>query len=174
MGTNHGNKLTVVVCAHNEEAWLESTLHSLLAQERAANEIIVVNNASTDGTADLVLKFAAAHPSANVKLVNEARKGLHHAREIGWRTASSEIIVATDADIRFPTKWLKFYEEEFAKWPDVAAMSGPVFYYDAPAFINWATWGFEMSNQPEGFGKLFTKRHNVNGGNSAYRRSALL
>ena len=166
-------KISVAICAHNEENWIGATLESLLKQDRPADEVIVVNNASTDRTAQVVEKIAEAHPEGNIRIVYEGHKGLHHARETGWRSASGDIIVATDADIRFPTKWLQIYEEEFNARPDIAAMSGPVRYYDALPFINWSAYFFEKGSQPEGFGKLFTKTYHVNGGNSAYRRSAL-
>jgi glycosyltransferase involved in cell wall biosynthesis len=42
--------LSVVVCAHNEERLLASCLHSVLAQTRLPDEIIVVDNASDDHT----------------------------------------------------------------------------------------------------------------------------
>ncbi len=166
-------KISVVICAYNEQDWIGGTLESLLGQERLPDEIIVVNNASTDGTAQVVEAFAALHPERNIRLIYEAKKGLHHAREAGWRVASGDVIVATDADIHFPVKWLQIYEQEFNAHPEIAAMSGPVRYYDALPFINWLAYGFEASNQPVGIGKFFTKTYHVNGGNSAYRRVAL-
>ena len=166
-------KISVVICAHNEQDWLGDTLGSLLKQSRLADEILVVNNASTDNTAEIVRKFSLAHPEANIRLIDEAHKGLHHARETGWRNACGDIIVTTDADIRFPGQWLQLYEQAFSAQPDVAAISGPVRYYDALAFINWMTAFFEYINQPEGIGRYFTKEYHVNGGNSAFQRSAL-
>jgi len=167
-------RLSVVLCAFNEQDWLGNTLRSLLDQDRKADEIIVVNNASTDRTAEVVREFIRVHPQAGIHLVEEPVKGLHHARETGWRSATGDIIVTSDADIRFPRQWLQIYESQFKQHPEIAAMTGPVRYYDALFFINWITWIFEKINQPEGIGRFFTKRYNINGGNSAYRRSALL
>src|SRR5258708_18566467 len=166
-------KISVAICAHNEEDWIGGTLDSLLSQERLADEVIVIDNASTDDTARVVEKVAAEHPEGNIRVVHEAKKGLHHARETGWRNASGDVVVATDADIRFPKKWLKIYEEEFSVHSEIAAMSGPVRYYDALPFINWMAFLFEAGSQPEGIGRLLTKTYHINGGNSAYRRSAL-
>lgn len=44
-------RTAVVVCAHNEESHLAGGLHSLLAQTRLPDEILVIDNASTDRTA---------------------------------------------------------------------------------------------------------------------------
>ncbi|HLY27623.1 MAG TPA: glycosyltransferase family 2 protein [Aggregatilineales bacterium] len=166
-------KLSVTICAYNEQDWVNGTLESLLTQQRRPDEIIVVNNASTDNTAEIVQRFLESHPEWNIRLIYEGKKGLHHARETAWRSATGDIVVTTDADIRFPNKWLQIFEEEFAVHPDVAAMSGPVRYYDALPFINWFTWFFEQINQPQGIGKLFSNTYHLNGGNSAYRRLAL-
>ena len=43
-------KISVIVCAHNEARYLSACLHSLLAQSRLPDEILVINNASTDET----------------------------------------------------------------------------------------------------------------------------
>ena len=47
---------SVIVCAHNEAGYLASCLYSLLAQSRPPDEIIVVNNASTDATGDVAAR----------------------------------------------------------------------------------------------------------------------
>ena len=75
--------MSVIVCAYNEERTLAACLHSLLAQTRTPDEIIVVNNASTDGTSDV----ARAVPG--VAVVDEPRKGLVVARETGRRDADA-------------------------------------------------------------------------------------
>lgn len=45
--------VSVIVCAHNEATYLAACLHSLLAQTRPPDELLVIDNASTDGTGDL-------------------------------------------------------------------------------------------------------------------------
>lgn len=165
--------ISVVICAYNEEEWIAATLNSLSQQRRLPDEIIVVNNASTDKTEQIVEAFIVAHPELNLKLVYEAKQGLHHAREAGWRSASSDIIAMTDADICFPSDWLEIIEASFQDDSEVQAITGIVRYPEAPAFINWVTWICDQLYQPEGVGKLITTEYVLNGGNSAYRRSAL-
>ncbi len=167
-------KLSVVICAHNEQDWITHTLDSLLSQRRLPDEIVVVNNASTDNTESAVRQFMADHPDLPIKVVVEGKKGLHHARETGWRSASGDIIVNTDADITFPENWLQIIEQTFAD-PGVDAITGIVRYQDALPFINWVTWITDQVYQPEGIGKLVVKNgpYVLNGGNSAYRRRVL-
>ncbi len=165
--------LSVVICAYNEEEWIGKTLESLLHQHRLPDEIIVVNNASTDTTPEIVNTFIRKHPNVNIQLIYEAKQGLHHAREAGWRYASSDIIAMTDADIHFPENWLEIIERTFQNDSEVQAVTGIVRYPKAPSFINWVTWICDQLYQPEGIGKFITEEYVLNGGNSAYRRTAL-
>ena len=164
--------ISVVICAHNEEDWIAHTIESLAQQKRLPDEVIVVDNASTDSTAKIVQNYAAKFPQLNIQMVYEAKKGLHYAREAGWRATSSEIVVNTDADITFPHDWLAIIDQTFQD-ANVDAITGIVRYNDAPSFINWVTWATDQLYQPEGIGKLMTQEYVLNGGNSAYRRSVL-
>ena len=76
-------KISVIVCAHNEARYLAGCLYSLLAQTRLPDEILVVNNASSDSTA------AVAQQVPSVRVVDEPRKGLVVARETGRRHAAA-------------------------------------------------------------------------------------
>jgi glycosyltransferase involved in cell wall biosynthesis len=122
-------RISVIVCAHNEARYLASCLHSLLAQTRPPDEIIVVNNASTDATGDV----AAGVPG--VRVVSEHRKGLVIAREIGRRAALGDVLAYVDADCRAPLTWLARVERRFRITPGLLALSGPYRYYD------WHWWG---------------------------------
>jgi glycosyltransferase involved in cell wall biosynthesis len=172
--TEPSSKLTlsVVICAYNEQEWITRALDSLLEQRRRPDEVIVVNNASTDNTEQTVRQFISAHPDLNTRLVFQAQKGLHHAREAGWRATTSDIVVMTDADITFPPDWLQIVEQAFTD-PSVDAITGIVRYNDTSPVINWITWICDQLYQPEGVGRLMVKEYVLNGGNSAYRRRVL-
>lgn len=76
----------MIVCAWNEQATLGPCLHSLLAQTRPPDEIIVVDNASTDETSSV----ARAVPG--VCVVFEPRKGLSFAREAGRLASHGDVL----------------------------------------------------------------------------------
>lgn len=121
--------ISVIVCAHNEERFVAACLHSLLAQSRPPDEVLLINNASTDGTA----LVAAAIPG--VRVVTEPRKGLVIARERGRQEATGELLVYVDADCRAPLTWLERVEARFAADPSLLALSGNYRFYD------WDWWG---------------------------------
>jgi len=130
-------RLSFVVPAYNEEAYLPACLDSILHQTRALPsgtvDIIVVNNASTDRTRAVALSYPA------VTLVDEPRKGLTFARQAGFAASTGALIANVDADSRLTPNWLAqvlstFAESEArAASPEIkplAALSGPVLYYD--------------------------------------------
>ena len=122
-------RLSVIVCAHNEARFLPACLHSLLAQSRVPDEILVVNNASTDETRAVALQIPY------VQVADEPRKGLVVARETGRRAATGDILVYLDADCRAPLTWLDRVERRLLRTPNLIALSGPYRYYD------WDWWG---------------------------------
>jgi glycosyltransferase involved in cell wall biosynthesis len=121
--------ISVIVCAHNEARYLAACLHSLLAQTRPPDELLVINNASTDATR------AVAQQIPNVRVADEPRKGLVVARKAGRRASRGSILVYVDADCRAPLTWLERIDRHFARDGDLIALSGPYRYYD------WDWWG---------------------------------
>jgi cellulose synthase/poly-beta-1,6-N-acetylglucosamine synthase-like glycosyltransferase len=123
-------KVSVVVPAFNEESVISDTLNALLAQDYPDFEIIVVNNASTDKTAEVVSKFESK--SKTIRLVHETKKGLLHARERGRKEAKGDIVANSDADCLPDKDWLSKATVYFGdKSKNVVAVSGPYNYYDA-------------------------------------------
>jgi glycosyltransferase involved in cell wall biosynthesis len=162
--------ITVIVCAHNEERTLPACLHSLLAQTRPPDELLVINNASTDETG------AMARQLANVRVVDEPRKGLVVARETGRVEARGNLLVYVDADCRPPLTWLERIERHFDRDPDLVALSGPYRFYD------WDWWGrvlilaydFTLAPATQVLVKHILRLGTIfYGGNFAVRRSAL-
>lgn len=118
------SRLSAIVCAYNEEQTIAASLHSLLAQTRVPDEIIVVNNASTDGTRGV----AAGVPG--VMVIDEPRKGLVKARAAGWRAATGDILLYIDADSRAPVMLIERMERALLRSPRHVAITGPYRFYD--------------------------------------------
>lgn len=115
--------LTVVVPAYNEEKCLPACLASLLSDPpENLNEIIVVDNASTDKTAEI----AAGFP--RVRVVFEPQKGLTRARQKGLLSARADIIAYVDADTRISPDWYRVINREFSGNGNIVCLSGPYQY----------------------------------------------
>ena len=120
--------ITAIVCAYNEGRHLPACIFSLLAQTRPADEIIVINNASTDETGDIARAIARA--DTRVRVIDEPAKGLVVARETARRAARSSVLAYVDADCRVPLRWLERIEARLDASPDAVAVTGPYKFYD--------------------------------------------
>lgn len=116
--------IAAIVCAYNESRYLAACLYSLKAQTRPPDEIIVINNASTDETG------AIARAVPGVRVVDEPVKGLVVARETARRLAQADVLAYMDADCRAPIWWLERIERRFSRPGALVAATGPYRFYD--------------------------------------------
>jgi glycosyltransferase involved in cell wall biosynthesis len=117
-------EISAIVCAYNEASVLPACLHSLFSQTRPPDEIILVNNASSDRTREI------GESIPGVQVIDEPAKGLLLAREAGRRAARGEVLAYLDADCRAPLQWLERVERRFVRRPAVVAVTGPYRFYD--------------------------------------------
>lgn len=120
-------KVSVIIPAYNEEAYIGNCLDSLMQQEVKPDEIIVVNNNSTDKTVSIAKKYP-------VRIVREKKQGMIQARNRGFDEAQYDIIARTDADTIVPPNWIarikKYFEDK-----ELIALSGPAHFYDLPDVV---------------------------------------
>lgn len=92
--------ISVVIPMFNSQEWIEETLQSVVNQTYPADkmEIIVVDDASTDGSVAVAQAFLARHPVKSRVIVHERNKCVCAARNTGWQAASHEWIQFLDAD----------------------------------------------------------------------------
>lgn len=163
-------RVAVIVCAHNESAYLGPCLHSVLAQTRRPDEVLVVDNASTDDTAAI----AAAIPG--VRVVSEPEKGLVIARERGRRETGADLLLYLDADCRAPLHWIARVVRRFELDDDLRALSGAYRFYDWHLAGRILMGAYDLSVAPcTHFFVAHVLRNGAvfYGGNFAVRRDAL-
>lgn len=125
-------KISVVIPVYNEEKYIGACLESLMKQTEQADEIIVVNNNSTDNSVKIIKQFP-------VRILKEKKQGMTHARNKGFNEAQYEIIARTDADTILPSNWIKQVKKRFAD-ERIVAVSGPAEFYDLPELIHNTHW----------------------------------
>jgi glycosyltransferase involved in cell wall biosynthesis len=124
--------VSIVIPAYNEEATIRHCLIAATSQTVPAEEIVVVDNRSTDGTRAAVEAMIAAFPEANIRLVTQdAEQGITPTRNAGFDAATGDVLGRIDADSSIAPDWVEQVKQAFATGEFVAA-SGPVEYYDMP------------------------------------------
>lgn len=101
-------RVSIVICTHNRANDLRATLESLGNVEVPADcdaELVVVDNGSTDQTAQVVRH--ATLPQLKVTYLFEQWPNKSNALNQGIRAASGNILLLTDDDVRFPSHWLE-------------------------------------------------------------------
>lgn len=116
-------KVSIVIPVYNEAAALAACLEAIAAQTVTPYEVIVVNNNSTDDTARVARSFGF------VRLLEESKQGVVHARSRGFNAARGDVIGRIDADSLLPARWVAQVRAIFAD-PSVGAVSGAAHYYD--------------------------------------------
>jgi glycosyltransferase involved in cell wall biosynthesis len=111
---------SVVVPLHDAAAYIGEALDSLAAQTFGEFEIVVVDDGSTDGGADLV----AAHPDRRIRLIRRPHTGISPTLDAGVTAARAPWIVRLDADdIALPDR-MQTHREAIAARPDAVLSYG--------------------------------------------------
>jgi len=113
---------SIILPAYNESARIAATLDKILAHgtQRGWNlEVIVVNDGSTDGTAEIVRSYAAKHPALRL-LENPGNRGKGYSVRNGMLHAKGDILLFSDADLSSPIEEADKLFAAIAKGADIA------------------------------------------------------
>ena len=139
---------SIVIPAYNESARIPATLQSVVdcvRQRGWSAEVLVVNDGSTDSTADVVRAFAAANPEVRL-LENPGNRGKGYSVRSGMLQAHGEIVLFTDADLSAPIEEAEGLFAAIADGADIAIGS------------RWLESGRQTHRQPfyrQFFGRCF-------------------
>ena len=122
--------ISAIICTHNREQYLGAAIDSLLAQSMDSGgsqsyEIIVVDNASTDSTAEIV-KSRIVEGETSLQYVYESTLGLSAARNTGANVASGDIVAYLDDDAEASERWLASLLSVFEQNEKIAIAGGKV------------------------------------------------
>ena len=159
-------RLSVVICTYNGDPHLAAQLESLAAQTRPPDELVVVDDGSTDATAAILRAFAETAPFAVRVFDNAANLGANANFSKALSLADGEILLTCDQDDLWRPDKLERVEDSFAESPEAGLVL-----HDA-ALIDgngrplegslWQTLGFaaEQQDAAEGGGafEAFTRR----------------
>lgn len=157
-------KFSFIIPVLNEEVYIKTTIESIKKQTEAAYEIIVVDNGSTDKTAEIAR-------SLGCKVVKETKRGISHARNKGAKVARGDILCFVDADGVLSEDWVRHAKSVLLN-KGVTAVDGLIIFshHNVLKKALYNTWtlvaytGLILS-------KVLLSRHFLTGNNMAIRRT---
>ncbi len=116
-------KVSIITPAYNSEPYIEETINSVIRQTHSNWELLIVDDASSDNTLQIALKYAQDYK--NIKVFdNASNQGAAFSRNVGIKEATGDFIAFLDADDLWkPTKLQKQIEFMLAKKCDVSFSS---------------------------------------------------
>jgi glycosyltransferase involved in cell wall biosynthesis len=167
---------TVAVAAYNEEAYVADAIRSVLAQTREDFELIVVDDGSTDRTAEVVASFGS---DPRVQLIRQQNRGLARSLNTAIAAGGAPYVGLIDAD----DLWMPGYLEKMGAALDAAPDAGfaytDAFWFDQTrnrffrqSMSEYAGAPSSSPREPEGFLRLLIRRNFVFG-LTTMRRAAL-
>ncbi len=107
---NKALTLSIIIPVYNESGHLKACLNSIQKQTVMPNEVIVVDNNSTDDSVKIAKQFNF------VRIVTEKQQGIIYARDAGFNATQTDIIGRIDSDSLLPKDWvervLEFYSDK--------------------------------------------------------------
>ncbi len=168
--------ISVVVPTYNGARFIPACLDSLLSQSCPPDEIILVDDGSTDGTADFVTD---SYPE--VKLVRlDSNRGFAAAANAGIRSCRADYVALLNNDARADARWLAELKKPFGEDNGIGSCSSKMLFADRPEIVNSIGIGFTHAGtafdvgygQPDG--ERFASPREIFGacaGAAMYRRS---
>jgi len=122
--------ISVIVPSFNDAGFLVACLDALAQQTRPADEVIVVDNGSTDATADVAF-------AAGVRLVVEPVHGIWPATAAGFDAATGDILARLDADSVPGPGWLAEVEHRMSRGDRPTVVTGSGVFYGGNPLVRW-------------------------------------
>jgi glycosyltransferase involved in cell wall biosynthesis len=120
MGQTETPKISVIIPAYNQAAYLRESIDSVLAQTRPDFELVVVDDGSTDHT----LQVLAEYRDPRLLVVRQPNAGLSAARNTGIRESSAPLVTLLDSDDFFYPEKLAVLSAYLDQHPEVGMVSG--------------------------------------------------
>ncbi|WP_434447304.1 glycosyltransferase [Lentzea sp. E54] len=160
-------KVSVVIPARDEATRVGRALQALCVQRtRYEFDVIVVDNASADATAEVALSWS---DELDLLVVHEPRAGRGSARRRGFELTTSEIVLSTDADTVVPDCWVESMVDQLLARPSAAAVTTASYINDGTRITN-VTMRIGMALAVRIYRVLFG-HHTLLGASFAVRRS---
>ncbi len=126
----HRQRVSVIITSYNQKAYLVEAIDSVLAQTIESHEIIVADDRSSDGSAEMIKEYAARYPGL-IKGIYQARNvGISENRNAALRAATGNHVAILDGDDRFLPNNLERQLEALNTHPDACCAYSNLYFID--------------------------------------------
>ncbi len=149
-------KISVIIPAYNAEATIEATINSVLSQTVPPNEILVLDDGSTDNTGVILESY-----KPYVTVLRQSNQGVAHARNFLCEQARGDIVAFLDADDIWHPCYLEVHERLIEDYPDAIAYFTEHENFYGYGNYQWNTGSLDLKISPELIKPVsFIKRYN--------------
>lgn len=139
-------RLSVVVPVKDDATALAACLRTIEAQRRPPDEVLVVDNGSSDGSAELAGRWGA-------RVVHEPAAGIGAAGGRALDEARGDLLARIDADTLLGPGWTTRILHDFDRIPGLGGVTGPGLFYGVPAGTSGALTAFYLGTYFRGLGR---------------------
>lgn len=172
------NGISTIICTYNRQEYIVQCLESIVQQtlDKQLYEIIIVDNNSTDQTAELCKAFMARYSDFNIRYVVETEQGLSAARNRGIQEAKYNIVNYTDDDAEMSSGYLKIILDYMNAYSNILGLGGKIVAkYENDERPNWMSRYLEGTVGATFLGETimpYNKGQFPPGNNMTYRKEA--
>jgi glycosyltransferase involved in cell wall biosynthesis len=132
-------KISVIICSYNRQDYIIQALDSLYHQglPKSLYEVIVVDNNSSDNTAQICRDYIAGHPDYNIRYLTETRQGASFARNTGATASVAALLAFMDDDAIAQPDFLERIIRFFESHQDATGMGGRIIPRYIPEEPKW-------------------------------------
>ncbi|MBV8844921.1 MAG: glycosyltransferase family 2 protein [Bryobacterales bacterium] len=126
----------MIVVNWNRKHLLRTCLDSLAKQSHPDFEVVVIDNGSQDGSAEMVHSLITTYPVPLRLIENSVNKGFCAANNQGFAATQSEFVALLNNDAEAEPGWLAAMEHAIGKTPDVGMAASKILVWEDPARID--------------------------------------
>ena len=138
-------EISVIIVNYNGARWLDTCLPALISTAPPNTEVIVVDNASSDESREMLQRYADANPALRVLALDENR-GFAGGNNAGARIARAELLAFLNNDTRVHAGWLEALRAPLQRDAAIGFTTARLVYMHDPSIIDsagdgWTRWG---------------------------------
>jgi glycosyltransferase involved in cell wall biosynthesis len=157
--------VSVIIPCYNQAHFLSESVESALSQTYPRSEIVVVDDGSRDGTAEVMARYSG------IVRVRQDNRGLAEARNAGFRASTGDYVLFLDADDRLTPNAVEAHLSCFAKHPEAGFVVGDIDHITLDgSYVGSPRWPLLEANQYE---ELLRVNHVANTIAVMFRREVL-